>query len=136
MVEQSFQFIGTQFRIPQKIEDDARIEIAGARPHGDAAGWSQTHGGVDRYSIAQCAEARSVSQMRKDGSPWKVRAEVMHQGLVRNTVEAVAPNPGIEIGPGNRQSRCELRHGLVESVIETGEVSRRGEDRLRGRDQR
>src|ERR1022692_2544938 len=114
MVEQTFQFIGTQFRIPQKIEDDARIEIAGARPHGDAAGWSQTHGGVDRYSIAQCAEARSVSQMRKDGSPWKVRAEVMHQGLVRNPVEAVAPH----------------------RVIETGEVSRRGEDRLRGRDQR
>src|ERR1700682_4984339 len=36
MVEQIFEFIGAELLVAQKVEDDARIEIAGARAHRDA----------------------------------------------------------------------------------------------------
>ena len=47
VVKQIFEFIGTEFLIAQKVEEDAGIEIAGTRPHRDAAGGGESHSGVD-----------------------------------------------------------------------------------------
>ena len=37
------------------------LEIAGPRRHGNAAGGSEAHGGVDRYSFLHGAETRSIA---------------------------------------------------------------------------
>src|SRR6202022_3328340 len=55
MVEQNFKFIGAELLIAHEIEKDARIEIAGARAHRNAARGSEAHGGVDRYSVSKSA---------------------------------------------------------------------------------
>jgi len=102
MVEQIFKLIDAEFLIAQKIEEDAGVEIAGARAHGDAAGGSESHRRVDGYSAAKSAEACSVTQVGEDGSPWKPRSEVMHERFIREAVEAVAPDTGIEISLRNR----------------------------------
>ena len=136
MIEQIFKLVGAELLIAHKVEEDARIEIAGARAHRNAAGGSEAHGGVDRYSVAKSAEAGSVAEMREDGSFGKLRAEMMHQRLVGETVETIASNPCVEIALRERQMRCHFRHGLVKSIVETGEVRRRRKDRLRGSDER
>ena len=97
MVEQIFKFVGAELLIPYKVEDDARIKIAGASTHRDAARGGQAHRGVDRYSVAKSAEAGSITQMREDGSFGNLRTEMMHERLVRETVETIASNPAVEI---------------------------------------
>ena len=100
MVEQIFKFVGAELLIAQEIEEDARVKIAGACTHRDAAGRSEAHGGVDRYSVAKGAQAGSVSEVRQDGSFGKLRAEVMHQGFIRKTVETIASNSCVEVALG------------------------------------
>src|ERR1700756_2330300 len=96
MVEQIFNLVGVQLLVAHEIEEDARIKITRARTHRDAARGSETHGGVDRYTVANSAEARSVTEVREDGSFWKPHADMMHERLIRETVETVAPNPRVE----------------------------------------
>lgn len=97
MVEQVFKLVCVEFLIARKIEEDAGVEITGARTHRDAAGGSESHSGVDGYSVAQSAEACSVTQVGEDSSPWKPRSEVVDERLIRKTVEAIAPDTSIEI---------------------------------------
>lgn len=68
VIEQIFQFVVAELLIAQKVEKNARIEITRARAHRDAAGGREAHGGVDRYSIAESAKARSVTEVREDGT--------------------------------------------------------------------
>ena len=82
MVEQIFQFIGAELFISHEIEKYPRVKIARARTHGNAAGGSEAHGGVDRFSVAKSAEACSVPEVREDRSLGKLRSKVMHQRLV------------------------------------------------------
>ncbi len=120
----------------KKIDKDARIEIAGARAHGNSAGGSEAHGGVDRYSVAKSAETRSVAEMREDGSLGKLRAEVMDERFVGEAVETVAPNTRVEVALRKWQMRCNFGHGPVKCIVEAGELRCCGKDRLRGSDQR
>ena len=96
-VEQVFKLFGTEFLVAQKVEEYARVEVARARTHRDATGGSESHGGVNGYSVAQSAEACPVTKVGEDGSPRKLRAEVMHERLVRKTMETIAPNTCVEI---------------------------------------
>jgi len=81
MIKQIFKLVGAELLRAKEIEQDARVEIAGTGTHQDPAGGSEAHGGVDRYSIANSAEACSVTEMREDGSFGKLGAEVMHERL-------------------------------------------------------
>ena len=74
--------------------------------------------------------------MREDGSLGKLRAEVMNERLVRETVETVASNTRVEVALRERQMRCDFRHGLVKYIVKTGELRRRRKERLRGSDKR
>ncbi len=47
MIQQSFQFIGIEFLVTQKINDHARVEIARTRTHRNAAGRGEAHCRVD-----------------------------------------------------------------------------------------
>ena len=136
MIQQSFQLVGVELFIAQKINDHARVEITRPRAHRNAASGSETHRSVDRYPVSQRTETRSVPQVRKDGALGNLCAEVMHQRFIGNTVEAIAPNSRVEVAAWKRESRCDLWDGLVKSVVEACEVRGRGEDRLGGRNER
>ena len=135
MIEQIFQFVVAELLIAQEVEKNARIEIARARAHRDAAGGREAHGGVDRYSIAKSAEARSVTEMREDGTFGKALAEVMHQRFIGEAMESVALNTRVKVALGKRQVRCYFRDGAVKGIVEAGKVDRRWKDRLRGGDE-
>jgi len=79
MIEQILKFVHAQLVITQKIKEDARVEIAAASAHRDAAGGSEAHSRVDRYSVPEGAEACAITEMRKDRSFGKRRAQVMHE---------------------------------------------------------
>jgi len=79
MVEQVFKLVGVELLLAEKINDDAGVEVAGSRSHGNSASGRQAHGGVDRYSISQGTEARSIAQVRENRSFGKLRAEMMDQ---------------------------------------------------------
>src|SRR5271170_4049399 len=136
MVEQIFQLVGVELFIAHKIKDHARVEIARARPHGYAPSGSEAHRSIDRDSVSQRTQARPISEVRKYGSWRKLRAEMMHERFIRNAVEAIAPNPRVEVALREREMRCGLRNRLVKSVVKAGVVCSRGEDRLRGSDKR
>jgi len=97
MIKQTFKLVSAELLGAQQIEEDARVEITGTGAHRDATGWGEAHGGIDRYSIAKSAEACSVTKMRQDGSLGKLRAEVMHERLVGETVETITSNACVEV---------------------------------------
>ena len=136
MVEQIFELVGTELLIPQKIDEDTRVKIAGTRTHRDAAGRGKAHSGIDRYSVAKSTEACSITEMCEDGSLWKLVAEVMHERLVGETVETIASNPCVEVALRKGEMRRHLRHGTVKSIVEAGVVYRRRKDRLCRSDER
>jgi len=136
MIEQILKFVGVELRISHEVDEDAGIEVARSGCHWNAARGSEAHRSVDRDPASKGTEARSIPQMRKNRSLGKPRTEVMHQRLIRNPVEAIASNPCVEIVVGESEARCDLRHGLMKSVIETGEVCGRREDGLRRSDER
>ena len=103
MIEQIFQLVVAELLIAQEVEKNARIEIPRARAHRDAAGGREAHGGVDRYSIAKSAKARSITEVREDGSFGKPLAEVMHQRFIGEAMESVASNTCVEVALGKRQ---------------------------------
>ena len=52
MIQQILELIGAEPLVAQKVEEDSRIEIAGARAHRDAAGGSEANCRVDGHSVA------------------------------------------------------------------------------------
>ncbi len=136
MIEQIFKTVGVELLCPEKIYDDAGVEVAGPSPHGNTAGWSQAHRGVDGFSISQGTKARAVPQVREDGSLGKLRSEMMYQRFVRDAVKAVTANPRFEVALRQCEVRGDFGNRLMESVVETGELRGRRKDRLCGSDQR
>src|SRR6202166_5211931 len=134
MIEKIFKLVSFELLVAQQIEEDARVEVARARTHRNATSRSKAHRSVDRYPVSKCTETRAVAQMRKDGSSGKLRVGVMHQRLIRNTVEAIASNPCVEIAMREGKVRRDLGDPLVKSVGEAGEMCRPREDRWRGGD--
>src|SRR5579862_1303988 len=58
--------------------------------------------------------------MGEDGSRGQTRTQVVYQRFVRNAVEAVAPNSGLEIASRKREVRRNRRDGLMKSIVEAG----------------
>ena len=113
MIEQIFQFVIAELFVAQEIRENARIEIARACAHRDAAGGREAHGGIDRYSIAEGAKARSVTEMRKNRTFGKAFAEVMHQRFISRGTRSVEYRSssaeeaaGVKLPPG----LCDERH--------------------------
>ena len=78
MIQQVFKLVGAEFFLAQKINENARVEVARSCGHGNASGWSEAHCGVDGFPVAERAKARSIAEVREDGPLGKLRAEVMH----------------------------------------------------------
>jgi hypothetical protein len=97
MIDQIFNLVGAELLRAKKIDKDPGIEISGACAHRDSTGRGEAHCGVDRYPIAKSAETCSIAEMREDGSFGKLRAEVMNERLVRETMETIASNTRVEV---------------------------------------
>lgn len=136
MIDEIFHLVGAELLRAKKINKDPGVEISGPRAHRDSTGRGEAHGGVDRHPIAKSAETCSIAEMREDGPLGKLRAEVMNERLVRETMETVASNTRVEVALRERQMRRDFRHGLVKYIVKTGELRRRREKRLRGSDKR
>jgi hypothetical protein len=54
----------------QKVEDDARVERAGASPHRQAVDRGETHRGGDALSPINGAHAGAVAEMGDDQLPF------------------------------------------------------------------
>ena len=50
VIDQLFEHGGIEFLLAHQIDQNAWIEIAAPRAHDHAAGWGQSHAGVDRFS--------------------------------------------------------------------------------------
>src|SRR5579863_1704058 len=97
MREQILQSVGVEFFLAQKIKQNARIKVARACSHRDAARGREPHRRINGHPVLQRAKARSVPEMSKDRSPRQTGAEVIHQRLIGKTMKAVPPNAGVEI---------------------------------------
>src|SRR6202521_4457563 len=124
MIEHIFKLVGLQLLGAQKIEEDAGIKIATTSTHRNAACRSEAHSGVDGNSVAKSAEARSVTEVRKDGSFGKLLSEMMHQRLVRKTMKTVATNTCVVIALREWEMRRHFRNGAVKGIVKAREMLR------------
>src|SRR5579862_730296 len=130
MVEYGFEFVGAELFVAHQVNQDSGIEIAGAGSHGDAAGRRAAHACVDANAVAQRAETGSVAEMRKNCARGNLRAELMNQRLIGESVEAVTPNSQVEEALRDRKMRGDLGDGFVKSIVEAGIVFRLRENLL------
>src|SRR6202021_3796770 len=103
--------------VPQKIEDDSRVQVARSCSHGNAARGGEAHRGGDRGPVLQCTQTRAIPQVREDGSLGKRCTEMMHQRLVRNTVETVTTNACVKVALREGEAACNLRHRLMKTAV-------------------
>ena len=82
VIDEIFDLVGGEIFGAKKVEDDAGIEIAGAGGHGNAAGGSESHGGVDGFFVAKSAEAGAIAEMGENGAIGKSLAEVVDERFV------------------------------------------------------
>src|SRR5579864_4283440 len=61
---------------------------------------------------------------------------MMHDCFVREAVKSVVANASVEIALRDREMRGNFGHGVMEGVIEAGELSRARENGLRRSDER
>ena len=100
---------GVSPRDSSKIEQHARIEIAGARAHHQPAGRREAHGRVDANAVVHGGHARPVAQVRDDhpavGRVAVQRAQLLQDVFVGEAVEAVARHAGVpEVAAAGRTS--------------------------------
>ena len=78
MIDQFFEHGGIEFLLAQQIDQNSRIEIAAPRAHDHAAGWGQTHAGVDRFSGSDRGHACAIAEMGDDEAVRQMVRKLMH----------------------------------------------------------
>ena len=73
--------------------------------------------------------------MGEDGPRGKFVAEMMHERFVGKAVEAVAADASIVVALRKREMSGDFGHGLVEDVVEAGELRNIGKCGFRGVDE-
>src|SRR6185312_2086828 len=58
----------------------------------------------------------------------------MNQRFVRQPVEAISENTGLEVPTGERKARGNLRHGPMKCIVNAGKMGGRRKSRLRRRE--
>src|SRR5258705_10383221 len=82
----------------RQIPNEARVEIAGARAHGDAGTGGEAHAGVDAFAVADGGKTGAVTEVGHDyttscrfGSSEAF--QFFHEKRVGETVKPKALNP-------------------------------------------
>src|SRR5205807_336941 len=118
----------------EQVEDDAWIEVPGARPHHESAGRREAHRRVDGNTVFQRGHARAVAEMGENGFAGELRSERFDEVLVREPVKAVAPNSRVVKRSRKRKASRELGQIAVERGIETRDLRQIGMSREKGVD--
>ena len=113
----------------EQVEEDARIEVAGARAHHDAARRREPHRRVVRRAVHHRGHARAVAEVRDDGAPQRLRAHGADHVFVRETVEAVATDPPRGEAARHREAARHLRERVVEIGVEADHLAHAREAR-------
>src|SRR5262249_53326805 len=91
MIDQLIELLDRVTLGLEQVQYDTRIQISRAGSHHPPAGWRKSHGGIDRFSILNCAQAAAISQMSNYQLCWKLGAQSLHDELVGKPVEAIPP---------------------------------------------
>ncbi len=108
------------------MKDHPRIERAAACPHEQTIKGGEAHGGGDRPSVLEGAEARAIAEMGDDHPPaGAVGIEFPQPGrdvFVGQAVEAVTAYAGVVKAAGQAEHLGEFRLGAVERRVEAGHL--------------
>ena len=129
MTQLVLDLVGVEAGRPRDVGHDARIEVAGAGAHDDAADRRQAHAGVDRAAVAHGCKARTVAQVRKNDllPPPPVTCpslQLVEQERVRQAMEAVASDSLCGITFRHRQAAGHLRKIGMKRGVEADDLRR------------
>jgi hypothetical protein len=102
----------------QEVHEDARVEIARARAHDEAARGREPHRRVDRAPVLHRGHARPVAEMREHGAAERRRSDGLDDVLVRKAVEAVASYACVEEVARQGEALGDLRQAAMERGVE------------------
>src|SRR5207237_2335905 len=91
MIEEMVKLLRGAGLVAQQVQQESRIKIAAARPHHDAAGRGESHGGFNRAAIHDGAHAGAIPQMRHHSSAREVWSKRMHDGFTGEPMEPISP---------------------------------------------
>ena len=66
VIDEIFEHGCIELLFTRQIDQNAGIEITGPRAHDHATGWSQSHAGIDRYSVFDGGNAGAIAEMGDD----------------------------------------------------------------------
>src|SRR5580704_9050704 len=92
MIDQLFEHGGIELLLAQKIDQNSRIDITTPRAHDHAAGWRQTHAGVDRFSGSDRGHACTIAEMGDHEAARQIVRKLMHDRFTRKAVKSVTLN--------------------------------------------
>ena len=102
--------------VRQEMDEDAGIEIAAARAHHEAAARRESHRRVDGTTVTHRRHAGAVAEVRDHRAAERRCPDGRDDVLVRQAVEAVAPDT---LRPEQVRERQALRH-LGHAAVEGG----------------
>ena len=119
MIDQLFEHGGIEFLLAQKIDQNSRIDIAAPRTHDHAAGWRQTHAGVDRFSGSDRGHACTIAEMGDHEAVRQIVRNLIHDRFTRKAVKSVTLNPfRLQFLRDRKETRDRRQFGM-EGRVET-----------------
>ena len=123
VVHEAVELVGRHSLGPRQEPNQARIEVARARPHDQPGGRREAHGRVDGMATPDRRQARPGAQVRQDdAAPGFLRAgdpgQFLHQIRIRQAMEAIAPYPGGLEPPRDRHDLGHAGHVVMKRGVE------------------
>ena len=136
MIDQFFEHGGIEFLLTHQIDQNARIKIAAPRAHDHAAGWGQSHAGVDRFAGFDRGHACAIAEMGDHETVRQIVRKLMHDRFARKAVKSVALNSLRLQFLGNRKHPRDRRQFGVKGGVETRRLRKPRKMLLREADDR
>ena len=127
MVHEAVELVGRHSFGPRQEPDQARIEVARARPHDQPGGRREAHGRVDGMAPLDRRQARPGAEVcQDDTAPGFLKAgdpgQFLHQIRIRQAMEAIAPDPGGLIPPRDRHDLGDAGHVVMKCGVEARDL--------------
>src|SRR3546814_543414 len=111
-----------------KVKHDARIERPATRSHHQPIEGREPHGRVDALPVPHRAQARAVSEMRRDHPPIGKRpvdgSQLPGDIFVGQSMKSIAADSLLMQRAGEREPRGDLGLVVVKRGIETGDLGK------------
>src|SRR5712692_10718479 len=134
MVYQALEALRVVALFFEEIEEDAGVEVAAARAHHEASSRRESHGGVERPSVAYRRHARAVAQVGDDDTRGRRAGKRLHDVFERDTVKAEAADSLVPQRARQREALGHFRHLAMESGVEARHLRQARKPASRGLD--